>query len=586
VIRAQQIIDTAIAVHNRGDFPTAERLYREILAKDANHFAAGYMLGALLLQKGAVREAATLLSRCRDLGPPNPKLLSNLGLALTKLKRTDEAIAAFDQAIALEPGHVTARLNRANALRQAGKLQEALAGYDAALAYGADADVLFNRGSVLEALERPREAMASYLAALDVRPDFADAHTNLGNLFKTMGDNNAALAHYDRVLELRPDFAEGHINRAAALFHLRRHDEARRALAAAIAINPAIPEAWANRGNIAREEGRFAAALEDYAHALSLRPNDVQARWNRGLTWLLLGQWPQGWADYELRAGRRHDELLNNCQAIPEWAGEDLRGRRILLYNEQGLGDCIQFSRFCGQLAGAEVTLLAPRCLQSLLSQLPGVEVVTTLPPDRHFDFCGPLMSLPRFLDFTPQTVPAGLPALTAPRDRKEAWRTRLGEGFKVGICWQGNPQGSIDVGRSIPLRHFAPLAEIDGVRLISLQKGKGLEQLADLPAVESFADMDAGEDGFLDSAAIIANCDLVVTSDTSIAHLAGAMGVPVWTVLKYVPDWRWLTGRCDTPWYPTMRLYRQARLDDWDEVFGRVAAALAERCRSGRLAR
>ncbi len=576
MIRAQQSIDTAIALHNRGDFPTAERLYREILDRDGDNFAAGYMLGTLLLQTGRPEDAVVLLSHCRTLGPPNHRLLSNLGLALTRLKRFDEAIAAFDQAIALEPGHVTSRLNRANALRQAGKLREALAGYDAALALGADADVLFNRGSVLEALEQYQEAMASYHAALDLRPDFADAHTNLGNMFKATGDNNPALAHYDRVLELRPDFAEGHINRAAALFHLRRHEDARRALSSAIALNPAIPEAFANRGNIAREEGRFTAALEDYAHALSLRPNDVQARWNRGLTWLLLGQWPQGWADYELRATRRHDDLLNTCQAIPEWAGEDLHGRRILLYSEQGLGDCIQFSRFCGRLVGAEVTLLAPRKLHTLLSQLPGVEIVSEMPRDRHFDFYAPLMSLPRFLNFTPQTVPQGLPALAAPRDRLEQWRKRLGAGFKVAVCWQGSKAGIIDIGRSIPLRQFAPLADIPGVRLISVQKGPGLEQLCDLSAVESFADMDAGEDAFLDSAAIIANCDLVVTSDTSIAHLAGAMGAAVWTALKYVPDWRWLTGRADTPWYPSMRLYRQARLDDWGEVFSRIAADLA----------
>ena len=571
-----------MAVHNRGDFQTAERLYREILDRDPAHFAATYMLGTLMLQRGAAQDALALLSHCRGLGPPNHKLLSNLGLALMRLNRTDDAIAAFDQAIALEPGHVTAHLNRANALRQSGKLREALAGYDAALAHGPDADVLYNRGSVLEALARPDDAMAAYHAALDARPDFIEAHTNLGNLFKMSGDNHAALAHYDLVLELRPNHAEGHINRAAALFHLRQFADAKQALATAIAINPAIPEAWANRGNIAREEGRFAAAMEDYAHALALRPNDVQARWNRGLTRLLLGQWPEGWADYELRAERRNDSLFQNNQAIPEWAGEDLTGRRILLYSEQGLGDCIQFSRFAAQLAGAEVTLLAPRCLQGLLSQLPGVEVVGVAPQDRHFDFCAPLMSLPRFLGFIPATVPARLPLLAAAPERKEQWRQRLGDGFKVAICWQGSHTGTIDNGRSIPLRHFARLAELPGVRLISLQKAKGVEQLGDVPAVESFPDLDAGGDGFLDSAAIIANSDLVLSSDTAVDHLAGAMGARDWTALKYVPDWRWLTGRTDTPWYPSMRLYRQARLDDWAELFGRIAADL-ERLATGR---
>jgi hypothetical protein len=184
-------------------------------------------------------------------------------------------------------------------------------------------------------------------------------------------------------------------------------------------------------------------------------------------------------------------------------------------------------------------------------------------------------MSLPRFLGFTPQTVPAGLPPLAAEPQRKAQWQQRLGPGFKVAIRWQGSPLGIIDKGRSLPLRHFARLADIPGVRLISLQKGTGVEQLDDVPAVESFAGLDA-DGAFLDSAAIIANCDLVISSDTAVAHLAGAMGGRAWTVLKYVPDWRWLTGRTDTPWYPAMALYRQLRLDDWDEVFGRIAGDLA----------
>ena len=264
-------------------------------------------------------------------------------------------------------------------------------------------------------------------------------------------------------------------------------------------------------------------------------------------------------------------------------AGRKLTGRRILVFSEQGLGDAIQFSRFAGALAqrGDKITLLVPARLRALLSQLPSIEVVSEISDKEHFDVWAPLMSLPRYLNFTPDTVPPmTAPYLRADAARMERWDAHLKDaGFRVGICWQGNPDGSIDSGRSIPLDKFAVLAAVPGVRLISLQKGAGTEQISDVGfAVEHFAQMDDGADGFLDAAAIIACCDLVITSDTSIAHLAGALDKPTWLALKLVPDWRWLLKRTDTPWYPSLRLYRQQAVDDWDSVFNRMAVDLKER--------
>jgi hypothetical protein len=419
---------------------------------------------------------------------------------------------------------------------------------------------------------------------LAVKPDFPDALNNLGNSLRSLGQYEAALEAYDRALTLKPDRADAHTNRGAVLFLLRRFDAALEALDRAIMLDPSLTEAYCNRGNVRRETGRIDEALTDYSCALTIRPDDEQAVWNLAVSRLLLGRWREGWESYEIRFAKRVKPSRRPSLRSAEWAGEDLKGRRILLYAEQGLGDAIQFSRFAHILAadGAQPTLLVPRRLQKLLATL-GLKVISELPDDLSFDFSAPLMSLPRLLRLTPSSVPPASAYLHADSNRIATWRTRLpGEGFKVGLCWQGNPAGTVDSGRSIPLAEFAPLGAVPGVRLISLQCGPGAEQTGDLPAgmaVEVYDDLDGGPDGFLDTAAIIANLDLVISCDTSVAHLAGALGKPVWLVLKYVPDWRWLLEREDTPWYSSMKLYRQAQLDQWAPVFERMTVDLRHLC-------
>ena len=306
----------------------------------------------------------------------------------------------------------------------------------------------------------------------------------------------------------------------------------------------------------------------------------------RAFTHLLLGRWREGWDGYELRHAKRPKPSDDELCGVPEWTGENLSGRRILLYSEQGLGDAIQFSRFAQTLAqrGAIVTLLVPARLRGLFASLNGVEVVDEVTEMRGFDFWTPLMGLPRFLDVTPERMsPLNAPYLWAEPVRVAVWKQRLTDrlgpegGFPVGICWQGNPASSIDSGRSIPLSRIRTLGPHSGVRLISLQRGRGSEQLDGAGIrVENFPDLDTGPDGFLDTAAIMASLGMVITSDTSVAHLAGALGVPAWVALKMVPDWRWLLHRKDSPWYSSLRLYRQSRLDDWKTVFLEMAKDLS----------
>jgi hypothetical protein len=300
-----------------------------------------------------------------------------------------------------------------------------------------------------------------------------------------------------------------------------------------------------------------------------------------------MGDFLAGWAGYERRWNVKGAPLRKLDASHREWKGEDIQGKRVIVYEEQGLGDVIQFSRFLTRLSllGASVTFLVRASLHRLLQPFTStIRLADTPPLGESFDFQCALLSLPAVLGTTLDAIPAAVPYLIPEAPLVAGWRQRLGDhGLKIGICWQGSPFAKVDngYGRSVPLRCFRPIAIAPGVRLISLQKNHGLEQLSGLPAgmrIENLgAEFDSGRDAFIDTAAVMSCLDLIVTSDTSVAHLAGALGRPVWVVLKHAPEWRWLLDRSDSPWYPTMKLYRQDVGDDWDEVFERVAADVAK---------
>jgi hypothetical protein len=319
---------------------------------------------------------------------------------------------------------------------------------------------------------------------------------------------------------------------------------------------------------------------------LALKPGYAEAHLNRGLARLLTGDWPRGWIDFEYRWKQRDYRSRRSGADAPEWSGEDLSGRSILAYDEEGLGDTIQFCRYLLLLSerGANVTFLLRSKLAGLLKTLSGnVRLVSEVRAGDHFDFQVPLLSLPYRFGTELRNVPSQVPYLSADTGLAARWAKKLGApGFKIGICWQGSPAATIDIGRSLPLRMFFPLSPVPGVRLISLQKHHGLDQLAELPAgmtVETLGDhFDSGPDAFADSAAVMQSLDLIVTSDTSIAHVAGALGRPVWLALKYVPDWRWMAEGHETPWYPSMRLFRQKKPGDWPQVFDDMTAELRDR--------
>ncbi|HTT83069.1 MAG TPA: glycosyltransferase, partial [Rhizomicrobium sp.] len=350
-------------------------------------------------------------------------------------------------------------------------------------------------------------------------------------------------------------------------------------------LQPEFAEAHNNRGGALQDMERMDEALRSFERAIELKPGFADAYWNKALYKLLTGQFAEGWQLHEWRK-RKSEPLGDRTFPQPAWSGrEDIAGKTLFIHSEQGLGDTIQFCRYAilARARAAQVIFAVPDALEHLLRDLhPSIRIVgqRAVPPP--FDYHITLLSMPLAFQTTLDNCPADIPYLRAEPDRVDRWRERLGsEGFKIGICWQGNPKGDVDIGRSFPLQCFERIAAIPNVRLISLQRYTGIEQLAQLPPgmkVETLgSEFDSVPDAFVDSAAVMESLDLVITSDTAMAHLAGALGRPAWVALKRVPDWRWLLDRSDTPWYPTLRLFRQKRRGEWRSVFDAMHDRLLE---------
>ena len=580
------------AWNNRGNALQELRRYQEALecydkaiALRPEYPEAFSNRGNALQRLKRPEDALLSYEKAIELKPNYPEAFNNRANLLKDMKRHDEALRNYDKAVELRPDYPEAFCNRANLLMEVKRHADALKSLDQAIAIRpSHPDAYNNKGNCLQELKRHDEALKCYEKALELRPDFPDAWNNRGNALQAQNKCVEALAAYDRAIELKPDFAEAHNNRAITLKEMRRFDACIAAYNRAIELKPSYAEAYSNLGNALKEVGRLEDALKSYDKARELKPEYIEAYWNKGLLLLSMGDWAEGWDAYETRWKRKNDEGKKPRVSGVEWNGEPLEGKTLLIYGEQGNGDKIQFIRYIPllQSQGAKVTLAVDERIAELMRRaLPGVTVVNRISPREKFDFNIALMSLAQRFRTRTDDVPAPIPYISADGKRLEKWKARLGPtGFKIGIAWQGNAAGAVDNGRSIPLREFAPLARIPGVRLISLQKNFGTEQVANLPPdmkVETLGDdFDAGSDGFIDSAAVMQLMDLIVSSDTALAHLAGAVGAPTYLALKHVPDWRWLLERDDTPWYPTMRLFRQPDVDNWTSVFDRMSREVA----------
>jgi tetratricopeptide (TPR) repeat protein len=619
---AAELLDRARQLQRQGDWPQAERLCRQLIEMHPGSADAWDLLASALLNRGQAAEAVAASRQVVRLKPDSADANYNLGLALLRQGQREEALDVFGQAVRLKPDHVEALIqfgvglaergavqeglphlreavrvrpqhppghhNLGVALAQSGQLEEAAAALEEALRLRPDyAEAHFNLGNVLGSLERREEAIRHYWRALELRPDHTGAYNNLGLALTEVKRAGEAVVLLQQAVRLQPDNVDAHNNLGLAWAALGRFAEAEAAFAQVLRLNPRHAEAHANLGSTMKEQGRLEEALASYRIALLFDPESVSTHYNRGLALLHKGDYSQGWTEYEWRWRRKRTPPRPFRQ--PRWDGSSLEGKTILLYMEQGLGDMIQFIRFAAlvKAKGGRVVVECPWFFVPLFSTCAGIDqVVAEGQPLPDFDVHAPLMSLPFLLGNTAEPVPATIPYLSAPPEREASWKEQLAEvpGFKVGIVWQGNPYFEWDHWRSIPLRRFAPLAAVEGVSLVSLQRVHGLDQLRSPGPGFEVRELPAQPDegGFLDTAAILRNLDLVVTVDTAVGHLAGALGVPAWVAVGAVSDWRWLRGRTDSPWYPRHRLFRQEKLGEWEPVLGRMASELAGAVKAG----
>jgi tetratricopeptide (TPR) repeat protein len=547
----EELLRTGLALHQEGKIAGAAKCYEDILRVDRNSFPANYFLALTCGQRGQHRKAAELLGRAIALNPNMPEAHYNRGNALLELEQVEEAERCFARAVALKPGYAAAWHSRSTALEDLKRFDEALASCDMAVAltpYHALAHS--KRGDVLEALDRFDEALVSLDRAVALEPDLGEAWAKRGVVLENLGRLADALASCDRAAKFTPEDAAN----------------------------------WANRGNSLKSLARFDEALASYDKSIALAPDLGDAYFNRSILRLLTGDIEEGLRDYEWRK-RMTRPIADRKVGKPLWLGApDLAGKTILVHDEQGFGDTIQFCRYLDLLRerGGRV-LFAPKLeLMGLLHPLaPDITLVDIADRSLTFDVHCPLMSLPLALGTTAPTIPHRVPYLRAEPERIDRWAGRIGKGqLTIGICWQGSTT-RVDRGRSFPLSQFYDISKLSGVHLISLHKGAGEAQLAARPdgmTVETLGpDFDADGGAFLDTAAVMSCCDLIITSDTAIAHLAGALALPVWVVLQHVPDWRWMLDRPDSPWYPTMRLFRQAEPGDWRGVFSEIEHELKQ---------
>jgi tetratricopeptide (TPR) repeat protein len=612
---SSELLAIAIQHHLAGRLQIAEQIYRQILAVEPGNADALHLVGVIAKQAGKFEIAIKYIEQAIQLNGTDATFHNSLGMVYRSLGVLPDAVACYRRAVQLKPDLAEANYNLGNALRDQGKLDEAVACYRRALEFKPNyADAYCNLGNALKDQGNLDDAVACFRRALEIQPDFAVARNNLGNTLKDQGKledavacfrealaskPNSAAAHYNlgnalkdqgklddaancyrRALELKPDFAEAHNNLGNVLKDQGKLDDAVARYRAALELKPDYADAHNNLGTVFMDQGKPDDAVACYGTALELKPDYAEAHLNRAHIWLLKGDWQRGWPEYEWR----WKTMLMAPRRFPQplWDGAPLAGQTILLHAEQGFGDTIQFIRYASIVAqlGGTVRVVCQKPLLGLLEACPGIDQLVAQGDDLPaFNVHAPLLSLPGILKTSVTTIPAPIPYLAAKPALVEQWRKRLSQldGFKIGISWQGNPKFRGDNFRSIPLRYFAPLAQVPGVHLISVQKGVGTEQLAEFRKLFPVMDLASELGDFADTAAVLKNLDLVITSDTAVAHLAGALGVPVWVALSIAPDWRWLLDRADCPWYPTMRLFRQKAFGDWSEVFARIAAEACE---------
>jgi tetratricopeptide (TPR) repeat protein len=598
------------AFRGHGQLDEAVASYRRTLELEPNLAEAHNNLGAALFSQGKRDEAIDSYRRALELKPDFPEAQNNLGMALADAGKLDEAAACYRRSLQLKPDYAEALNNLGIALAGQGRLDEAAACYHRSLQLKPDyAEALNNLGIALADQKKLDEAVACYRRSLQLKPSQAEAHNNLGNALNDLGKLDESIASCRRALELKPDFAEAHNNLGNAWRDLGKLDEAVASFRRAVEQKPDFAMAHNNLAVALRDQGALDEAQTHLDEAIRLAPLFDEAHANRAMLWVLRGDFVRGFRELEWRwktkmfAGGR-------SQSQPLWDGAPLDGRTILLHCEQGFGDSFQFIRYAlsaAQAGGNVIVACQPEIKRLLRSSLGKVQLFGYGEPLPSFDVQCPLLSMPMACGTTLETMPRQVPYVTADPELIARWQQKVAgatkaasssqernveqastlamtaslearsTSLKVGLVWSGNKSQKYDRNRSLTLKTLAPLGRVPGVCFFSLQKGEPSLEAREPPEGMTLIDWSDELVDFADTAALIANLDLVITTDTSVAHLAGAMAAPVWTMLWFGGDWRYLLEPDRNRWYPTMRLFRQPAPGDWRSVTLRVAGALAD---------
>ncbi len=512
MISITQALKIADRYHRSGNIQQAQAHYRRILQVEPGQPEALHALGIMAFQLKKYEDANSLIGKAIENKPNVPQFHYNLGLVFIALKRQEKAIQAFQEAIRIKPDY---------------------------------ADAYYNFGLVLKKRQQFEEAVQNFKQVMKITPDDADAYYNLGNTYEALDRYEPAAKNYQLAIKKNGTFVGAFNNLALVLKKMGRIDE----------------------------------AISYFREALRLQPGLAEAHWNLSLALLINGQFEEGWKEHEWRfmKGKR-STIYPHRFGMPLWDGSSFAGKRLFVHSEQGFGDTLQFIRYLPMVKrlGGTLVFEAFGPLLETISGFPGIDKLVEISPDRrHVENCDyyvPLMSLPMLFATDIPTIPSNIPYIFADPEKASQWKNRINKkGYKIGIAWAGKPEHENDGNRSCELAQFLPLAGMPGIAMYGLQKGGAARQAETLDGMRRMINFDCELKDFSETAAAIENLDLIISVDTALVHLAGAMGKPVWTLLPYAPDWRWLLEREDSPWYPTMRLFRQPAHGDWGAVFGEV---------------
>ncbi|MCD6561075.1 MAG: tetratricopeptide repeat protein [Deltaproteobacteria bacterium] len=575
--------NSGIISQQLGNITRAIEYYKKALHLDPNRVESNYNMGNALQELGALQEAVFYYQKAITLKPDYVEACYDAGNVFLAQRKFNESISCFLKALKLRPDLAEPYNNMGKAYIGQKKINSAISCFQKAIQLRHDfAEAYYNLGDVMQAQDNPDAAIKYYEQAVRFRPNFLEAYNNLGNALRSKGSLEEAVQNYKQVVRIKPDLAEGYYNLGSTLRLQEEYERAIENLAIAIKLKPDYAEAYNNLALTLKNQGDIDGAIKNFTLAISFKPGLAVAHWNRSFTYLLNEDFKRGFEDYEWRFKTdKWKTIYPYRYDVSRWDGTAALDKTILIHDEQGLGDTIQFVRYIPMVKSmcGTVILETRKSLINLLQGFPGIDKLVERSSDGKppvvFDLYVPLLTLPLIFKTKLKTIPANVPYLHADPKKAGCRRNRLGTGYKVGIVWAGRPQHLNDRNRSCTLKQFLPLAEIPGIRLYGLQKGELKGKSEEISQRAGLINLGDRFEDFSDTAGAIENLDLVISVDTSVAHLAGAMGKPIWVLLPFIPDWRWMMGRKDSPWYPTMRLFRQERPGDWDSVFRRVTEEL-----------